>query len=183
MSLFRRRQDDHDGHLDQDEIDVLANLDRVNAVYATGLMDAEPRADIEALARQAAEALDAPIGLMTMVDADRQYFAGRFDADAATDGSSARETPLDVSYCKYVVARRAPLEITDAQRDPLVRDNPATVMDGVRSYLGVPLQAADGNVLGSFCVVDRRTRDWTKDDLRNLEGFADTAMELTSSPS
>jgi GAF domain-containing protein len=163
--------------MDQDEIDVLANLDRVRAVYATGLMDTEPRPEIEALARKAAEALDAPIGLMTLIDADRQYFAGRFDADA--EPGSSRETPLDVSYCKYVVARKAPLEITDAQRDPLVRDNPGTVASGVRSYLGVPLKGEDGSVLGSFCVVDRKTREWTSEDLHDLEGFADQAMELT----
>jgi GAF domain-containing protein len=183
MSLLRRRRDDQGPEQDQDELDVLANLDRVNAVYATGLLDSEPRPEMEALARRAAEALHAPIGLMTLVDADRQYFAGRFDADADADASSSRETPLDVSYCKYVVSRKAPLEITDAQRDPLVRDNPATVVDGVRSYLGVPLRAADGSVLGSFCVVDRKTRDWTAEDLRNLEDLADTAMELANGPS
>lgn len=163
--------------LDADEIEVLDNLERVNAVYATGLMDTAARPDLDEIARQAAKALDAPVALMTLVDDHRQFFAGRFD-DAA-DESEPRETPLDASYCKYVVMKGVPMEIADAQRDPLVRDNPAT-RDGVRSYLGVPLKNEEGQVLGSFCVVDRKPREWSAEDLDQLEDLAGAAMHLTS---
>ena len=39
---------------------------------------------------------------------------------------SLRETPLTHSFCKYAVARRAPLVIPDTTRDPEFRDNPAS---------------------------------------------------------
>jgi GAF domain-containing protein len=175
MALFKRRTKAPTPL--PDEVQVLQNLERVNAVYATGLLDAPARPELDALTKDAAERLETPIALMTFIDGERQYFVGRYDRDG--EPAAARETSLDVSYCKYVVMRDAPLEVTDATTDPLVRDNPATVEDGIRSYLGVPLRTAEGDVLGSFCVVDHRSRHWTAEDRRDLEAFAASAMELT----
>jgi GAF domain-containing protein len=175
MPLFKRRT--KAASPQPDEVQVLQNLDRVNAVYATGLLDAPARPELDAITKDAAEQLETPIALMTFIDDHRQYFVGRYDRDG--EPAAPRETSLDVSYCKYVVMRDAPLEVSDATDDPLVEDNPATVEDGVRSYLGVPLRTAGGDVLGSFCVVDHRPRHWTDANRRELQALADSAMELT----
>jgi GAF domain-containing protein len=158
-----------------DEAAVIENLDRVSALYATGLMDTAPRPDLDAVAQRAAERLGTPVGLMTLVDASRQYFIGHYDR--RPDADTERETALDVSYCKHVVARDAPLEVRDATTDPLVSDNPVSQDGSVRSYLGVPLRTAEGHTIGSFCVVDDVPRTWTTDDRAQLERLAASAME------
>ncbi len=57
--------------------------------------------------------------------------------------------PDELSFCAYVVALRAPLQVSDALDHPVFRDNPAVAAGGIRSYLGVPLADEDGFVLGS----------------------------------
>src|SRR5262249_54572551 len=66
---FRRRKHDEGDDAGLDEAAVIENLDRVSALYATGLMDTAPRPDLDAVARTAAERLGTPVGLMTLVDA------------------------------------------------------------------------------------------------------------------
>ncbi|MBV9951496.1 MAG: GAF domain-containing protein [Acidimicrobiia bacterium] len=171
--VFRRRKDDEE-RAGSDEAAVIENLDRVSALYATGLMETGPRPDLDAVARTAAERLGTPVGLMTLVDARRQYFIGHYDSREDTDAE--RETPLDVSYCKHVVARDAPLEVRDAKTDPVVRNNPVSQDGSVRSYLGVPLRTAEGHTIGSFCVVDDVPREWTTADRTQLEHLAESAM-------
>jgi GAF domain-containing protein len=114
------------------------------------------------LARLAARVLDVPTSLVTIVEEDRQRFPGQ--AGLQEPWATRRETPLSYSFCKHVVAARAPVEITDARQDDRVRDNPAIPELGIVAYLGVPLASPDGTVLGSVCAMDERPRAWTADD-------------------
>jgi GAF domain-containing protein len=43
---------------------------------------------------------------------------------------------------------------------------------GVLAWAGYPLRAAGGEVLGTFCVVDTATRDWTADDVDVIASLA-----------
>jgi len=52
-----------------------------------------------------------------------------------------------------VVIDEAPFVVVDARTDPLLADNPVVTEDGVVAYLGVPLRAPDGEVLGALCAV------------------------------
>ncbi len=62
--------------------------------------------------------------------------------------------PDELSFGAYVVALREPLPRADALDHPNFRDNPAVAASAIRSYLGVPLVAEDGFVLGSLGVCD-----------------------------
>jgi GAF domain-containing protein len=44
----------------------------------------------------------------------------------------------ELSFCAYMVARRTPLQVSDALDHPVFRDNPAVAAGAIRSYLGVP---------------------------------------------
>jgi len=143
---------------------------RLAGLRATGLLDAGADPAFDRLAALAARLLDAPVALVTLVDADRQVFlscpglTGPF-ADAG-------ETPLSHSFCAHVVDRREPLVISDAREEPLVRDNLAVPDLGVVAYLGVPIGGPDGQVLGSFCAIDHRPRHWTADQVALLADLA-----------
>jgi two-component sensor histidine kinase len=67
------------------------------------------------------------------------------------------------------------LIIEDARDHPLVCDNAAIADLGVIAYVGVPLIAPDGEVLGSFCAIDSRTRSWTTQDVADLTDLAAVA--------
>ena len=66
----------------------------------------------------------------------------------------------------------------DTTRDPRFAENPlVTGEPGVRFYAGAPLRAPDGQVLGTFCVIDTVPRAFSEEDQATLAGFAATAME------
>lgn len=139
---------------------MLGDEERRRAVRDTGLLDAGADEALDRLVRLAASALGTDRSAVTLLEADRQVFVGRA-------GFTARESPLARSYCKYAAAAGQPMAIRDASADPLLRDNPAT-LDGVRSYLGVPLVTEQGHALGTVCVFDDEPRDWSPRDVAVL---------------
>ncbi|GAC1542286.1 MAG: hypothetical protein NVS3B12_30230 [Acidimicrobiales bacterium] len=163
---------------DVDVDSLLANIGRLDALDSTGLMDAPRRADFDELTREAAGRLHAPMAFMSLVDDHRQFFASEF---GRPDGLP-RQTGLEYSYCKHVVAGESPFKVTDSEIDLRVKDNLSTTEAGVRSYLGVPLRTSDGNVIGSFCVADSSAREWDEDARAELELLAAKAMTIASRP-
>jgi GAF domain-containing protein len=158
------------------DIDVescLANLSRLDALNATGLMDQPPRPDLDDLAKRAAVRLNTPMAFMSLLDDRRVFLAGA--AGVTGEMAETRQNSAEASYCQYVVALDDVLVVNNALADPLVADHPGTTEGGVRAYLGVPLRKG-GFCLGSFCVVDDEARDWTDDDLAALQRLADEAM-------
>jgi GAF domain-containing protein len=88
---------------------------------------------------------------LSLIDADRQFF--KSNCGLPEPWASARQTPLPHSFCQHVVASEKYLAIEDARTDPPVADNPAVFELGVIAYLGVPVLAPKGKILGSFCVI------------------------------
>jgi GAF domain-containing protein len=164
MGLLRRPR--------RDDIDVascLANLSRLDAVAASGVLEPSRRERLDALTRRATHRLGAPMAFVSIFDDRWQHLAGATGAD--DELMASRRTSPEASYCQYVVALDDTLVVTDSTGDDLVRDHPATQDMGIRAYLGVPIRD-DGQCLGSLCVVDTEARQWTDDDLAVLEQLA-----------
>jgi hypothetical protein len=147
---------------------------RLAALEATGLLDAPPQASLDRLARLAARVLNAPVGLVSLVDRDRQVFAGCIGL--AEPWATQRETPLSHSICQHAVASRQPLIVSDVRRQPVLRDNLAVRDLDVVAYAGIPLITDDGHVLGTLCVIDHRARTWTSAEVEMLEDVAAAAL-------
>ena len=123
----------------------------------------------------AARLLGVPVCLVSLVDENRQVFVGACGLPPAID--AVRETPLSHSFCKHAVRDRQPLIIRDALQDPRFAENGAVKDLGVIAYLGFPLHAPDGEILGAFCVIDSKPRDWTDDDLGLVRDFTAIVAE------
>ncbi|WP_433374038.1 ATP-binding protein [Actinoplanes sp. CA-142083] len=146
---------------------------RLSVLRATGLLDEGPVPSLDRLTSLAARVVGAPAALVSLVDADRQRFPSACGLTGELD--ETRETPLSHSYCRYVVEDDAPLIVADARLDERLRDNPAIAEYQAIAYAGFPLRSADGHVLGSFCVVDDKPRDWTEDEIATLSDLAAAA--------
>jgi diguanylate cyclase (GGDEF)-like protein/PAS domain S-box-containing protein len=149
--------------------DPVTDPTRLDALAETGLMDSPAEAAFDRLTRLATRLLDAPVGLISLVAAERQYFKSAV-------GLEVREVPLSHSFCQHVVRADAPLVVTDARRDPRVADNPAVDELHVVAYAGVPLRTAQGETLGSFCAIDTAPREWRAEDVALLEDLAAGVM-------
>jgi signal transduction histidine kinase len=152
----------------------LADPERLAALRETALLDSPAEGAFDRLTRLAARLLRAPMALVSLVDADRQFF--KSCVGLPVEVATARETPLSHSFCQHAVERAQPLVIDDARMHPLVRDNAALRDLDVIAYVGIPLRTADGFVLGSFCVIDHVPRRWTVDDLSTLSDLAASVM-------
>ena len=148
---------------------------RLHSLAETGLLDAPERISLQRYARIACKALGAPVGLVSLVDAERQFFAGAHGLDMPW--SARRQTPLSHSFCQHVVDQRSPLVVGDARNDERVCDSLAVDELNVSAYAGVPLRDPEGNVLGSFCVLDTQPREWTTTELQVLESLAAAVAE------
>ena len=148
---------------------AVRNADRLAALRRTALLDAPPDEAFDRIATLAARVLDAPIALLTLVDEERQFFTACIGLGGPY--GEARETPLSHSFCQHAVASREPLIVRDAREHPVLRDNLAIRDLGVIAYLGIPL-VADGQPLGTLCVIDTQPRRWTREQVELMKDLA-----------
>jgi GAF domain-containing protein len=149
---------------------AVKDSDRLDALHATGLLDSDITPSFDRLARLAAEVLNAPVALVSLVDADRQFFKSCLGLPEPW--ASERQSPLTHSFCQHAVASREPLLVDDAREHELLRDNLAIRDMGVIAYAGIPLIIRDGHALGTLCVMDSRPRHWTTHQVQLLSDLA-----------
>ncbi|HEY0134892.1 MAG TPA: GAF domain-containing protein, partial [Nannocystis sp.] len=126
--------------------------ERLEALYRCGILDTEPEPSFDEIASLAGQLCATPMALVSLVDADRQWFKARV-------GLPATETPRDVSFCAHAVASNEPLVVDDTLQDTRFAGNPLVTSDpNIRFYAGVPLTLEDGLTVGTLCVLDRVPR-------------------------
>jgi PAS domain S-box-containing protein len=152
---------------------ALRDARRLASLHAAQLLDTPPEPAFDRLTALAARCTGAPVALVSLVDADRQFFKSTHGLPAAL--ANLRETPLSHCLCQHEVATGAPLVLEDARSHPVSRDNGAVTELGVAAYAGVPLRSADGHVLGSLCVVDFAPRAWDAGALEALAHLGEAA--------
>src|SRR4051794_21839076 len=152
------------------DIGVLAGPERLASLRRARALLAGPLSSVDGLVRLASRAVDAPLGLLTLVDQDRLHIVGSHNLPGEL--ADRGEVPLGSSYCQFVVSGDAPLVVDDARQEPALSELPALLRFGVVAYLGQPVRDADGNPLGTVCVADRVPRRWTDQDLASIASAA-----------
>ena len=146
---------------------------RLTALTSLAVLDSEPDPRLDQLTKLASELLGMPTALLSLVDHDRQWFLSRV-------GMELSETPRSQSFCSIAIQTpEKPFIVEDATKLAATRDNPlVTGEGGIRSYLGIPLVAASGDALGSFCVIDTQTRTFDDAQVQTLRTLADAALAI-----
>jgi len=156
-----------------DLLAIVRNLNRLAAVHRAALLDTPPEEPFDRYTRLATRIFKTPVALVSIVDADRQFFKSAIGLPEPWQ--SRRETPLSHSFCKHAVASQEPLVIGDARKDPVYRDNPAVHDLQIIAYAGVPL-IVSGHALGAFCVIDTEPHPWSYDEVRVLRDLAECVI-------
>jgi GAF domain-containing protein len=151
-------------------LEGLDDAPRLAALAATGLLDSAADESFDRFTRLASRILRAPVSLVSLVTADRQFFKSCLGLPEPW--STDRETLLSHSFCQHAVSLREPLIIEDARTHPLVRDNLAIRDLNVVAYAGIPLITRDGHALGALCTIDDKPRLWTSDQIETLKDIA-----------
>lgn len=126
--------------------------ERLKALHRLGMLDTAADPGLDDLVHYAAQELDVPIVLVSLVDTERQWFKARV-------GLEPTELPRAVSFCGHAICGDELFVVEDALQDERFRLNPlVTGVLQMRFYAGVPLKSPDGRRVGTLCAIDTRPR-------------------------
>ena len=141
--------------------------DRLERLRELLVLDSAPEPLFDAIALMTSEACGVPIALISLIDAERQWFK----ANVGLPG--VNETARDVAFCAHAIAADELFEVPDATLDSRFADNAlVTGQPNIRFYAGAPLILAGGERVGTLCVIDRESRHLDDTQVKSLRALA-----------
>lgn len=137
--------------------------DRLEALFATQLLDTLPEVSFDNLTELAAEICQTPIALVSLLDKDRQWFKSKVGLDLD-------ETRRENSFCQYTILKNEFLEVPDATKDSRFGINRyVSGKESIKFYAGFPIKTEHGYPLGTICVMDIKPGKLSSKQVRALE--------------
>jgi PAS domain S-box-containing protein len=140
--------------------------ERLKSLEEYEILDTDAEQSFDDITLLASQICDTPIASITLVDENRQWFKSKI-------GLVEKETPRDIAFCAHTILLKDLLEVEDAQADERFASNPLVTGDPkIRFYAGFPLLVADGQALGTLCVIDHVPRHLTAEQKSALQVLA-----------
>jgi adenylate cyclase len=125
---------------------------RLSALDECKILDTPPDQRFEDVVDAVQGYLGVPIAYISLLDSRRQWFK-------ASRGVGFMETPIEVAFCAYTILGEVPFIIPDTLLDPRFKNHAfVTGAPFVRFYLGLPVIAPSGVVVGALCAIDTAPR-------------------------
>jgi len=139
---------------------------RQRAVDELGLADGSSDARIDHLVHVARNALQTDSAIFSVLDHDRQIHKAR-------SGTDLLELPRATTFCDFTIRTPDGMTVLDTNQDERFRGNEwVTGPPNVRFYAGFPIEAPDGQRVGSLCVFDSRPRTADEVSIELIEELA-----------
>lgn len=151
---------------------ALKELERLQALHRFLNLKIDKDAELQEIAELTASLLDCPITLITLMDADTQYFLYKVGTDLEYVSNKD-------SFCRYLSINNELLIVPNTTKDerfttsPFVTGTPNAVF-----YVGAPLTTHDGHLLGSLCALDVVPRQLSPVQLKTLKVLAKRVTQL-----
>ncbi|MGJ7903281.1 GGDEF domain-containing protein [Lysobacter sp. 1R34A] len=146
---------------------------RLAALRSYDILDTAPEKDFDDLVAIAAAICDVPTALVSLIDADRQWFKSRI-------GLAASETPRELAFCAHAILEpNRTMVVPDTHNDARFADSPLVLDDpNIRFYAGAPLVTPGGEALGTLCVIDREPRELRQHQYLALQALSTQTSRL-----
>jgi len=139
---------------------------RIDTLRALNILDSSPQERFDRITRLAKRMFGVPVALVSLIDADRQWFLSSFGLDVP-------ETSRDISFCGHAILGDEIFTVPDAALDPRFNDNPlVTDSPNIRFYAGCPISVPNGSKLGTLCLIDQSPRGFDEEDKALLRDLA-----------
>lgn len=151
--------------------------ERLAVLHALDLLDKPKEKRFERITSIASKTFAVPIALITLLDAEQQFFK-------ACVGLDIPGTARSISFCGHAILQPDILQVEDARKDPRFADNPlVTGPPHIRFYAGAPIQVSADIRLGTLCLIDTRPRNLSAQQQQMLRSLAVVARdELLRAP-
>jgi len=127
------------------------------------ILDTPPEKVFDDLLKLASQICQTPIGLITFVDGNRQWFKSRIRF-------YTQEISRDASFCAHTILQDDVMEVPDARADERFSSSPMVIGGpAISYYAGAPLLSPDGHAIGTICVMDRVPRKLLPEQQESLK--------------
>ena len=145
--------------------------ERLQALRRYAILDTPPDAAFDRLTNLAVRLFNVPIALVSLIDAERQWFKACYGLDT-------RQTGRDLAFCAHAILMDQVMVVPDAHLDARFVDNSlVTGPPYIRFYAGAPLRTADGFNLGTLCLLDTEPRTLSDPEIATLADLAAVVVD------
>ncbi|WP_331344044.1 PAS domain S-box protein [Cellvibrio sp. UBA7661] len=147
--------------------------ERLAYLHNLAILDTPREQSFDDLTQLAASICATPVALVSLIDAERQWFKSCMGLDGT-------ETHRDLAFCAHAILEPDTLLVVeDTHQDPRFCDNPMVLGEPhIRFYAGAPLVTTDCLALGTLCVVDYQPRQLDQAQIQALKLLAGQVMQL-----
>ncbi len=139
---------------------------RLKALYDLELLDTDSDKHFDRLTRTAKLTFDVPIGVISLIDKQRQWFKSK-------DGIEHSELPRRTSFCGHAILQDDLFVIPDTLKDQRFFDNPLVQKKPkIRFYAGYPISSFDNFKIGTFCMMDNKPKKINQNDAEIFKTLA-----------
>lgn len=147
--------------------------ERVKSLLNLKILDTYPEREFDQITKIASYICGTPIALISLVDTQRQWFKSKI-------GLEATQTSRDYAFCAHAILQTGPFIVKNTASDQRFSDNPLVTGElGIKFYAGVPINDPISNLpIGTLCVIDKKTRDLTSEQIDMLSALAEQVNSL-----
>lgn len=144
--------------------------ERIASLKKYEVLDTPADGSFDKFTRLAAEILEVPIAIISLVDSDRIWFKSKYGLDV-------QEIDRAPGLCASAILSDDLYLVEDAKKDVRTLANPLVAGEfGLRFYAASPLTTRDGYNLGTFCIIDKNPRKLSEKKKKILADLADLVM-------
>lgn len=145
---------------------------RLQKLKGYQVLDTSAEKEYDDITKLASFICETPIALISLVDKDRQWFKSKV-------GLNPPELARDIAFCAHTILTDDVLIVSDSSKDQRFYDNPLTTNSPhIQFYAGAPLITPDGWKIGTLCVIDRKPRELSKEQLSALKTLSQNVVAL-----
>lgn len=149
----------------KDEKERLASLKSLNIIHTP------IEKTFERVIRVTKELFNVPIVAISFVDDEKQWFK-------STLGLEIKESKREDSFCGHAILEDKVFVVEDAEKDYRFKDNPMVIGEPhIKFYAGCPIQSFSGHNVGTLCIIDKKPRSFSEEQMQYLTDMASFVNE------
>jgi GAF domain-containing protein len=148
----------------------LKEKERLEVLHKYQILDTPPDGTFDKMTEMAARIFNIPIAIVSLVDEDRIWFKSHH-------GLNVQQITKDPGLCVSAMVADDVYVVENAKEDARTLSNPLVAGEfGLQFYAAAPLKTKEGHSLGTFCIIDKKQRFFTKEQRKVLKDFSELAM-------